>query len=48
MKKLEIIFSLLTSRMGKKSKIKNHFLDILKYIGIFDKEFELSDIEVYG
>jgi len=29
-------------------KIKNHFEGILNYIGIFDNNFERSDIEIYG
>jgi DNA/RNA-binding domain of Phe-tRNA-synthetase-like protein len=30
------------------SKIKNHFEDILRYIQIFDKKFERSEIWIYG
>jgi DNA/RNA-binding domain of Phe-tRNA-synthetase-like protein len=30
------------------TKIRNHFEDIIKYIDIFDKGFDRSDVEIYG
>ena len=30
------------------SKIRNHFEDIIKYINIFDKGFDRSNVEIYG
>jgi len=30
------------------TKIRNHFEDILRYINIFDNDFDRSDVVIYG